>query len=396
MFNNQIKLLILSYYNTISLLNSNKIYNNNINYKTINIINFLFIKKKKYNMIKINYINTCYSFIIFLLKSKLIRVNNQLRIKLFYKNLYKTKVKSLINYNFNKIITNINKKYHTYLNINQYKKNYLYIYPIKKKYVFKLDKFILNLYYKKKSIYKKKIINLCRIPLAYKKFLISVKNTYVYKLFKYNNLFLFYVNTMLNNFFFKYKRKKKINKYINIRKYFSYKIKLKPGFSTLWRLFRQKCKIIYNLKFKFQHSLTKYINIVSSIRVYYKLLYWFGNLNKIFTVNFIKLNTNLYIYINGMKLIYTSHLIHNFFDKIKLNLTYLCIGDCLQLPYSYKFLLCYKNMCIFNVLLFTQYDISSLSIIYLYHNTLLINWGYNCKYSHNLFNFKMYNWKYIT
>ena len=394
MFNNWIKLLILSHYNTTFLLNSNKVYN--INYKTTNIIKFLFINKKKINIIKINYINKCCSFIIFLLKFKSIKVNSQLQLKLLYKNLYPTKVKSLINYNFNKLITSINKKYHTYLNINQYKKNYFYIYPIKKKSLFKLNKFILNLYYKKKSIHKKKIINSYKIPVTYKKFLISVKNIYVYKLFKYTNLFGFYLNTMLNNFFFKYKKKKKINKYVGIRKYFSYKIKLKPGFSTLWRLFRQKCKTIYNLKFTFQHSLTKYINIVSSIRVYYKLLYWFGNLNKIFTVNFIKLNANLYIYINGIKLIYTSHLIHNFFKKKKLSLTYLCIGDCLQLPYSYKFLLFYKNMCIFNVLLFTQYDISSLSIIYLYHNTLLVNWGYNHKYSHNLFSFKMYNWKYIT
>ena len=178
--------------------------------------------------------------------------------------------------------------------------------------------------------------------------------------------------------------------------YFSYKIKLKPGFSTLWRLFRKKCKNLYNLKFKFQHSLTKYINIISSIRVYYKLLYWFSNINKIFTSKFIKFNTNLYIYINGIKLIYNLNSHIYFFNKVKLNLTFICTGDCIQLPYSYKFLLYYKNIYIFNTLLFTQYDISSLSIFYLYHNTLLVNWGYNQQYSHNLFNFKMYNWKYIT
>ena len=272
MFNNRLKLLILLHHSTISL-NSTKIHNNNINYKVINTIKFLFIKKKKYNIIRINYINSCYDFIVFLLKSKSIKINNQLQLKLLYKTLYLTKGKSLINYNVNKIIPIIKKKYYNYLTINQYKKNYIYIHPNKKKYIFKLNKFILNLYYKKKSIHKKKIINPCKILATYKKFLISVKNKYVYKLFKYTNLFVFYLNTMLNNFFFKYKKKKKINKHISIRKYFSYKIKLKPGFSTLWRLFRQKCKIIYNLKFKFQHSLTKYVNIVSNIRVYYKLLY---------------------------------------------------------------------------------------------------------------------------
>ena len=395
MFNTWLKLLTLSHHNTTSLSNLNKLHNNFINYKTpANIIKFWFINK-----IKINYINKYCNFIAFCFKNKSIKINNRLKLKLLYKNLYITKPKLRIIYNFNNITTNINKKYSIQLNITQYKKTYLYIYPTKNRFKFNVDKFILNLYYKKKSTHKKKLINQYKIlPISstYKKFLISVKNTYVYKLFKYNNLLFFYLHTMLNNFFFKYKKKIKINKHISIRKYFSYKIKLKPGFSTLWRLFRQKCKNIYDLKFKFQHPLTKYINIVSSIRVYYKLLYWFGNLNKIFTVKFIKLNTSLYIYINGIKLIYTSHLISYFFDKIRLNLTYLCIGDCLQLPYSYKFLLCYKNICIFNALLFTQYDTSSLSILYLYHNTLLVNWGYNHKYSHNLFNFKMYNWKYIT
>ena len=211
MFNSQIKLLILSYYNVKFILNITKIHNNIINYKKPNnIIKFLFFKKK-INKIQINYNNTYFNFINFLLKDKSIKIYNQLYLNSICKNLYLTKKKlhtihnfKKLNYKFNNKIININKKYYINLNINQYKKNYLYIYLIKNKFIFKLDKFILNLYYKKKKLYKKKIINLYKIPSTYKKFLISVKNTHIYKLFKYNNLFFFYLNIMLNNFFFIY------------------------------------------------------------------------------------------------------------------------------------------------------------------------------------------------
>ena len=409
MNNTWIKLLILSNCNVKCLLNSVKIYNSNLNYKIYNTtINFLFNKKKTIN----NYSNftkqylkltnffyqykfntiSAHTYLQLLLNS--IPYLTKKKLYIMYNTEKKTNKQNLCNYKFLNTSNTVVKKY--YININQKKKTHLYINSIKSKFVFKVDKFILNLYYKKKKTHKNNNNTLCVIPTIDIKYLTSIKNRYVYKLFKHNNIIQFYFNTMLNNFFFKYKKKKTINKSISVRKYFSYKIKLKPGFSTLWRLFRQKCKNLYNLNFKFQHSLTKYINIISNIRVYYKLLYWFSNLNKIFTVKFLKFNTNLYVYINGIKLIYITNFVVNFFNKIKLNLTYLCIGDCLQLPYSYKFLLYYKNIYIFNTLIFTQHDISSLSIFYLYHNTLLVNWGYNRKYSHNLFNFKMYNWKYIT
>ena len=202
---------------------------------------------------------------------------------------------------------------------------------------------------------------------------------------------------MLNNFFFKYKKKNiKSSKLLYKNKSFAYKIKLKPGFSTLWRLFRQECKKIYQLNFKFQHMLTKYVNIIANIKVYYKLIYWFTNLKSIFKSKFLNNQHIIYIYINGNKYLYIKYNIKFFFKKLFLNNISLLPGDTIQLPLSYKFLILYKNIKIFNELIFTQYDISSLSLIYIYYNTLLQNWGYNKKYSHNLFNFKIYNWKYIT
>ena len=97
--------------------------------------------------------------------------------------------------------------------------------------------------------------------------LIHQKKTFIYKLYNKTNEYQISHWIMLNNFFFTYKMHQVTTNY------FAYKIKLKPGFSSLWRLIRQQFKDIYQIKFKFQHMLTKYINIISSVKIYYKLLY---------------------------------------------------------------------------------------------------------------------------
>ena len=120
----------------------------------------------------------------------------------------KTNKQNLCNYKFLNTSNTVVKKY--YININQKKKTHLYINSIKSKFVFKVDKFILNLYYKKKKTHKNNNNTLCVIPTIDIKHLTSIKNRYVYKLFKHNNIIQFYFNTMLNNFFFKYKKKKQL------------------------------------------------------------------------------------------------------------------------------------------------------------------------------------------
>ena len=403
---------------------SNIIFLSFIQYSTFKKIQ-LFKNASTYNYIYILYKKNLQKYInkVFYFKKFKNYINYKLILKLIHKikiiNKYR-KIFCIVKYNNSKLILNhmlsnylnTNYTYNTTTNnfIYQINKNisFKYFYIKNKRFIQitpqtnKQFKFIKHAYYintKYSKIFKPMSRALIDNWYTVKKLYTIIFKQQHYHIFfkitKYSAEYNHFINIMLNNFFFKYK-KKPHQKYSNISNYFSYKIKLKPGFSTLWRLFRKKCKQIYKLNFKFQHMLTKFVNIISSINAYYKLIYWYTTVNSIFKKQFIKKKSLIFLYINGIQSIFKIKFNKYFFNKTQLNLINLFPGDIVQMPYSYKFILLYKNIKIFNILIFTQQDLSSLSLCYLYYNTLLYNWGYNKRYSHNLFNFKIYNWKYIT
>jgi len=299
-------------------------------------------------------------------------------------------------------------KSHTFKtkNMGNIKKN-LSIFPTKNN----LEKFIIRKY-----SFNPKIFNIHK----YKKNLFEYKNI--------NYLFL-KKKKIISNQNFDYLITNKISdKMLNIRRF-----KFKPGYYKILKNARFSLKKYLNLKFTYQHRLTKYlyqyVKILSSKLLFYlefrlnKFLYKSKLLTDLSVINnFIK---NSYVYING-------NLITN--ENYKIN-----IYDIIQMVISYKYYIIYKWLYNWNIKKknkikkyffknlkiskkndskskrlnypswikflhhlnddipkYLEVDFFSLSCIYLYEpiSWKIIDSYYLENYKVNILN--MYNWKYIT